>query len=70
MRRLPIRIVPAEVILLVAVLLWGLNTPAMRYGVTHGFAPLVFIALRWGIASIGFVGVTLASGRPRIGRRV
>lgn len=70
MRALATRIVPAEAILLFAVALWGLNTTSMRYGVTHGFAPLVFIAVRWGIAGVGFVGITLASDRrPRIARR-
>jgi drug/metabolite transporter (DMT)-like permease len=59
----------AEALLLVAVALWGLNTTAMRYGVTHGFAPLVFIALRWAVAGVGFTAVTLAHGIPRVERR-
>jgi len=43
---------PAEVLLLGTVLLWSFNFTAVRYGVTHGVQPLVYVSLRWLTAGV------------------
>jgi drug/metabolite transporter (DMT)-like permease len=58
-----VRRAPAELLLLGAVLLWGFNYTAVRYGVTHGFAPLSYAPLRWILAGLALQAV--ARGRRR-----
>ncbi len=61
---------PAEGFLLATVLLWSFNFTAFRYGVTHGFAPLSYAPLRWGIAGITLVVLARLRGHHlRLGRR-
>ncbi len=61
---------PAEGFLLATVLLWSFNFTAFRYGVTHGFAPLSYAPLRWGIAGITLVVLASLRGHDlRLGRR-
>jgi drug/metabolite transporter (DMT)-like permease len=65
MRRLP-----SEGLLLATVLLWSFNFTAIRYGVTHGFEPLPYVALRWAIAGVALTLLVFVRGLPlRFGRR-
>ncbi len=65
MRRLP-----SEGLLLATVLLWSFNFTAVRYGVTHGFEPLPYVALRWAIAGAALMLLVFARGLSlRFGRR-
>ena len=64
------RRVPAEMLLLGAVLLWSFNFTAVRYGVTHGFSPLAYAPLRWGLAGVALAAIAWRRGRSlRVGRR-
>jgi drug/metabolite transporter (DMT)-like permease len=64
------RIIPADLLLLVVVLLWSFNFTAVRYAVSHGFDPLVYASLRWPIAALAFSLVTLRlEGSLRVSRR-
>ena len=61
---------PAEVLLLGAVLLWSFNFTTARFAVTHGFSPLVFASLRWGLAGVALGAFVWIRGQSfRIGRR-
>ena len=51
------RRVPAESLLLGTVLLWSFNFTAIRYGITHGFEPLAYAPLRWGLAGVALAGI-------------
>jgi drug/metabolite transporter (DMT)-like permease len=55
--------VPADVLLLVTVLFWSFNFTAAKYALTHGFAPLAYSALRFGLGAALFSSVTF--GRER-----
>lgn len=54
------RLASGEVLLLIAVALWGLNYSAMKYLVTHGFEPLVLTSLRWTSAAVAFCVIAFA----------
>ncbi len=61
---------PAEGLLLVTVLLWSFNFTALRYGITHGFAPLAYAPLRWGLAGIALAALARWRNHSlRVGRR-
>lgn len=47
----------AELILLLAVALWGLNYSVMKYLLTHGFEPMVVTSLRWSISAVSFLAL-------------
>jgi drug/metabolite transporter (DMT)-like permease len=55
--------VPADVLLLATVLIWSVNFAAVKYALTHGFEPLAYAALRFGLGSVIFAGITF--GRER-----
>ena len=56
--------------LLVVVVLWSLNLTVTRYILTHGFEPLPYATVRYGLAALTFVGITLAAERTmHIARR-
>lgn len=58
-----------ELMLLSAIGLWALNLTVTRYILTHGFAPLAYASVRYGLAALVFVGLTLALERSlRIAR--
>src|SRR5438445_1143867 len=60
----------AEVLMLLAVLLCGGNFTALKYGLTHGFSPLPFAAVRWAFAAVALSVVTLSlEGTLRIERK-
>jgi drug/metabolite transporter (DMT)-like permease len=59
-----------ELMLLATVLLWALNLTVTRYILTHGFEPLAYATVRYGLASAIFVGIVLVGERTlRIARR-
>jgi drug/metabolite transporter (DMT)-like permease len=59
-----------ELMLLATVLLWALNLTVTRYILTHGFEPLAYATVRYGLAVAIFLGIVLAAERTiRIARR-
>lgn len=59
-----------EVMLLTAIGLWALNLSASRYILTHGFQPLAYGSVRYGLAAIVFAGIGLVAERSlRLGPR-
>jgi len=52
-----------ELMLLVIVLLWALNLSVTRYVLTHGFLPLSYATVRYGLAALVFVGLTVYAER-------
>ena len=56
--------------LLSAIGLWALNLTVTRYILTHGFQPLAYATVRYGLAASIFVALTLVAERSlRIARR-
>jgi drug/metabolite transporter (DMT)-like permease len=56
--------------LLVVVLLWALNLSVTKYILTHGFLPLPYASVRYGLAGAIFVALTLYAERTlRVQRR-
>ena len=45
--------------LLAVVVLWALNLTVTRYVLTHGFEPLAYATVRYGLATLVFVALTL-----------
>jgi drug/metabolite transporter (DMT)-like permease len=67
MRRRPSTV---EVMLLTTIVLWSLNLTVSRYILTHGFQPLAYATVRYGLAVVVFVALTLLLERSlRIRRR-
>jgi drug/metabolite transporter (DMT)-like permease len=61
---------PIHGALLVVVVLWALNLTMTRYILTHGFDPLAYATVRYGLAAVIFVAiVALAERTFRIARR-
>lgn len=59
-----------ELMLLTTVLLWALNLSVTKYILTHGFLPLPYATVRYGLAGLVFVGLTLYVERTlRVERR-
>ena len=59
-----------ELMLLGTVLLWSLNITVTRYILTHGFRPLAYATVRYGLAAAVFAGISLVAERTmRIARR-
>ena len=55
--------------LLTTIVLWALNLTLTRYILTHGFEPLAYATVRYGIAAAIFVAIVLAGrGSLRIAR--
>ena len=56
--------------LLSAIGLWALNLTVSRYILTHGFQPLAFSTVRYGLAALVFIGIAVFAERSlRIRRR-
>ncbi len=56
--------------LLTTVLLWALNLSVTKYILTHGFGPLPYASVRYGLAALIFIVLTLVAERTlRIERR-
>jgi drug/metabolite transporter (DMT)-like permease len=59
-----------ELMLLATVLLWALNLSVTRYILTHGLEPLSYATVRYGLAGVLFVALTLSVERSlRVSRR-
>ena len=59
-----------ELMLLATILLWSLNLTMTRYILTHGFRPLAYATVRYGLAATLFGAMTLTAERTlRIARR-
>jgi drug/metabolite transporter (DMT)-like permease len=59
-----------ELMLLATVLLWALNLSVTRYILTHGLLPLSYATVRYGLAAVVFVALTLFAERTlRVERR-
>ncbi len=59
-----------EVMLLTTIVLWSLNLTVSRYVLTHGFQPLAYATVRYGLAVVVFITLTLLLERSlRIRRR-
>jgi drug/metabolite transporter (DMT)-like permease len=59
-----------ELMLLTTVLLWALNLSVTKYILTHGLGPLPYATVRYGLAALVFVALTLFAERTlRIQRR-
>lgn len=64
------RRIPADGLLLGTVLLWSFNFTAIRYGITHGFEPLAYAPVRWGLAGVALAGLARWRGHSLlVGRR-
>ena len=58
-----------ELMLLATVVLWALNLTVTRYILTHGFQPLAYATVRYGLATAIFFGIVLVGeGTVRIAR--
>ena len=58
-----------ELMLLATVVLWALNLTVTRYILTHGFEPLAYATVRYGLATAIFLGIVLVGERTlRIAR--
>lgn len=61
---------PVHVMLLVTVVLWALNLTITRYILQHGFEPLSYAVVRYGIGSALFLAIALVAERTlKIARR-
>jgi drug/metabolite transporter (DMT)-like permease len=59
-----------ELMLLTTVLLWALNLSVTKYILEHGFLPLPYASVRYGLAGAIFIGLTLYAERTlRVRRR-
>jgi len=59
-----------EWMLLTTIVLWSLNLTVTRYILTHGFQPLAYATVRYGLAALIFVSLTFVAERTlRIKRR-
>lgn len=64
------RLSPVELMLLGAIGLWSLNLTVSRYILTHGFEPLAFSTVRYGLAALVFAAITFGAERSlRLARR-
>lgn len=63
------RLSPAEIGLLVTVLIWSLNFTLTKYVLDHGFQPLAYSSLRFATAALLFAGVAFALERSLRMRR-
>jgi drug/metabolite transporter (DMT)-like permease len=61
---------PVHLTLLVTVVLWALNLTVTRYSLPHGFEPLAYATVRYGLAVVIFVVLVLLGERSlRLERR-
>jgi drug/metabolite transporter (DMT)-like permease len=59
-----------DLLLLTTVVIWALNISVTKYILTHGFLPLAYSSVRYGIAAVVFLGLALSLERSlRIGAR-
>jgi drug/metabolite transporter (DMT)-like permease len=59
-----------ELMLLATIVLWAFNLTMGRYVLTHGFQPLAYSSIRYGLGALVFVAITLLLERSlRLPRR-
>ena len=64
------RLSTVDLMLLATVVIWAFNLTVTKYVLAHGFRPLSYAAIRYGVAALVFAGLTLAlEGTLRIGGR-
>jgi drug/metabolite transporter (DMT)-like permease len=64
------RLGSADVLLLLTVLVWSFHFVVIKYALNHGFPPLLYATLRFGIGSLIFAGIAYGmEGTLRVGRR-
>ncbi len=64
------RLGSADVLLLGTVLVWSFHFVVIKYALSHGFPPLVYATIRFGVGSLIFAGITYGRERSlRVGRR-
>ena len=64
------RLSTVELMLLTTIGLWSLNLTVSRYILTHGFQPLAYATVRYGLAVVVFVAITYLVERSlRVERR-
>ena len=62
---------PVDLMLITTILIWSFNITVTRYVLTHGFQPLAYGAIRYGLAALLAAGVALVLERSlRISGRV
>ena len=49
---------PADVLLLITVLIWSFHFAVIKYALTHGFEPLAYATARFGVGSLVFAAIT------------
>jgi drug/metabolite transporter (DMT)-like permease len=54
---------PVHLALLVTVVLWALNLTMTRYILTHGFEPLAYGTVRYGLAAVIFIAIVVIGER-------
>ncbi len=52
-----------ELMLLGTIALWSLNLTVTRYILTHGFQPLAYATVRYGLAALIFIALTIVAER-------
>jgi drug/metabolite transporter (DMT)-like permease len=57
------RLSTVDLMLLATVLIWALNVTVTKYILEHGFKPLAYAAVRYGLAALAFAALTLALER-------
>ncbi len=54
------RLSTVDLMLLATVVIWALNVTATKYILEHGFKPLAYAAVRYGLAALVFAALTVA----------
>src|SRR3990172_12105058 len=57
------RLATVDAMLVATVLMWAFNVTVTKYVLTHGFRPLAYSVLRYGLAAIIFGALTIAIER-------
>jgi drug/metabolite transporter (DMT)-like permease len=57
------RVAAVELMLLATVVIWAFNIVVTKYVLTHGFRPLAYASVRYGVATLLFAGLTVALER-------
>src|ERR671923_261424 len=60
------RVAAVELMLLATVVIWAFNIVVTKYVLTHGFRPLAYASVRYGVAALLFAGLTVGLERPAL----
>jgi len=59
---------PVDLMLIATVVIWAFNITVTKYVLTHGFKPLAYASIRYGVAALLFAALTIALERTlRVG---